>query len=49
MPDADPATLADPVRVAAQIVAWLAASPVVPSGTRARVRAGGVQPREGAS
>jgi len=49
MPDADPATLADPARVAAQIVAWLAASPQAPSGTRAVVRAGGVEPRGVAS
>ena len=46
IPDADPAALADPRRVAAQILAWLAAPAQVPSGTRAVVRAGGVEPRE---
>jgi NAD(P)-dependent dehydrogenase (short-subunit alcohol dehydrogenase family) len=40
MPDADPAALA------AKIVAWLAASPPISSGTRAVVRDGGVEPRE---
>ena len=49
MPDADPSSLADPARVAAQIVAWLAGSPQIPSGTRAVVRAGGVEPREASS
>jgi NAD(P)-dependent dehydrogenase (short-subunit alcohol dehydrogenase family) len=49
IPEADPSTLADPARVAAHIVAWLAAAPSVPSGTRAVVRAGGVVAREGTS
>src|SRR4029079_5513508 len=45
MPEADPASLADPARGAGQIVAWLASSSRIPSGTRAVVRAGGVEPR----
>jgi len=49
IPDADPAALADPRRVAAQILAWLAASAQAPSGTRAVVRAGGVEPRGASS
>jgi NAD(P)-dependent dehydrogenase (short-subunit alcohol dehydrogenase family) len=49
MPDADPSSLADPARVAAQILAWLAGSPQVRSGTRAVVRAGGVEPRGASS
>jgi NAD(P)-dependent dehydrogenase (short-subunit alcohol dehydrogenase family) len=49
MPDADPAALADPARVAAQLVAWLATSPNLQSGTRAVVRAGGVEPRGASS
>jgi NAD(P)-dependent dehydrogenase (short-subunit alcohol dehydrogenase family) len=49
MPDADPASLAQPARVAAQILAWLAGSSQISSGTRAVVRAGGVEPRGASS
>ena len=38
IPDADPASLADPVRVARAIVAWLRARPRAPSGTRTAIR-----------
>ena len=38
IPDADPATLADPARVARAIRAWLAQRPPVSSGTRAAIR-----------
>ncbi|HET6150651.1 MAG TPA: SDR family oxidoreductase [Polyangia bacterium] len=38
IPDADPASLADPARVARAIVAWLGARPPAPSGTRTAIR-----------
>ena len=49
MPNADPSSLADPARVASQILAWLAGSSHIPSGTRAVVRASGVEPRGASS
>jgi NAD(P)-dependent dehydrogenase (short-subunit alcohol dehydrogenase family) len=38
LPDADPTTLADPVRVACAIRDWLGARPAVTSGTRTAIR-----------
>jgi NAD(P)-dependent dehydrogenase (short-subunit alcohol dehydrogenase family) len=38
IPEADPATLADPGRVARAIRAWLDARPAAPSGTRTAIR-----------
>jgi len=49
MPDADPATLADPVRVAAHIVTWLVARDGARSGTRGVVRGRGVEAPEASS
>lgn len=38
IPDADPASLSDPARVARAIVAWLQARPLAASGTRTAIR-----------
>jgi NAD(P)-dependent dehydrogenase (short-subunit alcohol dehydrogenase family) len=38
IPDADPASLADPARVARAIVTWLGARPLAASGTRTAIR-----------